>query len=274
MANKADLVDALQGIHTVLSFINQPPAASLEDYAQKNLIDACVAAGVKRFAPSDVAKDDLPFWGGKSVIQAYLEHINQNEKSINADQQVLEYTLFQPGLFLEYLASPLKTAKYVNPLDTFIDFQNRRAILVEGYEHAILTVTSVSDIAGVVTKAVDLEGEWPALGGIRGNRLTVSEIIALGEKIRGQPFAIEKVTLEDLEAGHLNTSWSLGRRHASFTDPRADELAAVLKTVLVGTLLSCAKGAWDVSDAFNRLLPDYEFTRAEDFLSAAWQGRP
>jgi hypothetical protein len=87
---------------------------------------------------------------------------------------------------MEYLASPHKTAKYVTPLDTFVDFQNRRAVVVEGHEDAILTLTAAHDIAGVVAAAVDLETEWPEVGGIRGNRVTVSQIIRLGEKIRGE----------------------------------------------------------------------------------------
>lgn len=185
--------------------------------------------------------------------------------------QVLEYTLIQPGLFLDYLASPHKTAKYVTPLDTFIDFQNRRAIIVEGHEHAILTLTSVHDIATVIAEALDLDSEWPILGGIRGNRVTVSQIIVTGEKLRG-PFTIEKVRLEDLEAGELKTSWTLGKRHPSFTDNQAAQLAQMLKMVLIGTLVSCAKGAWDVSDAFNQLLPAHEFVQIEEFLAGVWGG--
>jgi len=267
--DKDELVSALQGIHTVLSFTNQQDADGVNN-AQKNLIDACIAAGVSRFAPSEygsAGKDDLPFWAGKKVIQEYLEKVNEKGK-------VLEYTLFQPGLFLDYLASPHKTAKYVTPLDTFIDFQNRRAIVVEGHEDAIMTLTTVQDIAGVVAGAVDLNGEWPKLGGIRGNRVTVSQILKVGEKVRGHPFTIDKVKLEDLEAGVLRTSWTLGKRHPSFTDDQAEALAVVLKTVLIGTLLSSAKGAWDVSDAFNKLLPSYEFTRIENFLANVWEGKP
>jgi len=48
----------------------------------------------------------------------------------------------------------------------------------------------------------------------------------------------------------------------------------MLKTVLIGTLLSCAKGAWDVSDALNQLLPNYKFTQIEEFLSEVWEGKP
>jgi uncharacterized protein YbjT (DUF2867 family) len=53
--DKNNLVEALRGIHTVLSFVNQPPA-DYENNSQKNLIDASIAAGVKRFAPSEYGR--------------------------------------------------------------------------------------------------------------------------------------------------------------------------------------------------------------------------
>ena len=49
--DKGDLTKHLQGVDTVLSFIlehNDP-----EGTVQKNLVDASVAAGVRRFAPSE-----------------------------------------------------------------------------------------------------------------------------------------------------------------------------------------------------------------------------
>lgn len=65
------------------------------------------------------------------------------------------------------------------------DFQNRRAIVVEGHEDAIMTLTTVQDLAETVAKAVDYEGEWPVHGGIQGNRFSASEIISIGERVRG-----------------------------------------------------------------------------------------
>ena len=100
--------------------------------------------------------------------------------------QVLEYTLFQPGLFLDYLAFPHRTAKYITPLNTFFDFQNRRAIVVQGHEHAVMSLTAVRDIAAIVACAVDYEGEWPKIGGIRGNRVTISQILEIGKRVRGE----------------------------------------------------------------------------------------
>jgi hypothetical protein len=48
------LTAALQGIHTVLSFIQL--LSDPEQTAQKNLIDAAISAGVKRFAPSEYGR--------------------------------------------------------------------------------------------------------------------------------------------------------------------------------------------------------------------------
>jgi len=175
-----------------------------------------------------------------------------------------------------------------------IDYQNRRAIVVEGYD-AVMTLTTARDLAAVVARAVDLDGEWPVIGGISGNRLAVSQILKFGEKVRGMPpynpihtlgggdrviytkivggpFTIDKVNLEDLENGNLQASWALETRHPSFTGNK--DVASVLKTVLIGTLLSSAKGAWAASDEFNQLLPDYKFTQIEDFLAKVWEGKP
>lgn len=88
-------------------------------------------------------------------------------------------------MFLDYLASPYKTARHVDPLDTVFDFQNRRAIAIDGHEDAIVTLTTVADLASVVARAVDYDGQWPEIGGIRGNRVTFSQVIKIGEKIRG-----------------------------------------------------------------------------------------
>ena len=170
-----------------------------------------------------------------------------------------------------------------------INFQNQRAIVVDGYD-AIMTFTTVKDLAAVVVLAIDLAGEWPMIGGIRGNRVPVSAVLKIGEKVRGlsypihqekvlncsqrftgRTFAIEKVKLADLEKGILTASWTLEASHPSVTE---DQVEKMLKTVLIGTLLSSAKGAWDVSDEMNQLLPAFKFTQIEDFLTEVWEGKP
>jgi nucleoside-diphosphate-sugar epimerase len=201
--------------------------------------------------------------------------------------KVIEYTLFQPGLFLDYLAFPYKTAAHLTPLNTMVDFQNRRAIIVEDHD-AIMTFTTVKDLAAVVARAIDYDGEWPTIGGISGNRIPISQIIKIAEKVRGlfylirhyssyshgfagHPLVIEQVKMEDLENGDLKTSWSFETSHPSLSKEQAESM---MKGVLIGMLSSSVKGAWDVSDDFNRLFSDYKFTQIEEFLAKVWKGKP
>lgn len=104
---------------------------------------------------------------------------------MNKNGKVLEYTLFQPGLFLDYLAYPHKTAKYVTPLQTVFDFENCRALIVDGHEDAVMTFTSAKDLAGIVAQAVDYDGEWPRVWGIQGNKTTPAQLLEIGARVRG-----------------------------------------------------------------------------------------
>ena len=80
-------------------------------------------------------------------------------------KKVLEYSLFQPGLFVNYLAHPHKTSKYLLPIATPVDFDRRRALILDGSENVRMTLTTVQDLANIVTAAVEYEGEWPIVGG-------------------------------------------------------------------------------------------------------------
>lgn len=79
------------------------------------------------------------------------------------------------------------------------------------------------------------------------------------------------VRLADLEKGVLTASWKLEASHPSVP---ADQIEKMQKNVLIGTLLGGVKGAWDVSDEMNNLLPDLKFTQLEAFLTEVWTGKP
>lgn len=82
---------------------------------------------------------------------------------------------------------------------------------------------------------------------------------------------MDKVKIEDLELGTLESSWSLKAVHHAVDENQA---MALVKAVSIGILLSSSKGAWDVSDEWNQLLPDYKFNSVEEFLGKVWSGRP
>ena len=142
----------------------------------------------------------MPWYAGKGEIRDYLTEVNKHEKvmrehphpvlprstiSLTTRHQVLEYCLFQPGLFTNYFTYPYESAKHFRPFETQIDFNNRRAIIVDGGVDDRITLTTAQDFANVVALAVDYEGEWPVVGGIKGTDITIGQLLAVGEKIRG-----------------------------------------------------------------------------------------
>lgn len=52
--DRGGLMEVLRGVHTVLSFIQL--LSDPDQQAQRTLIDASIAAGVKRFAPSEYGR--------------------------------------------------------------------------------------------------------------------------------------------------------------------------------------------------------------------------
>lgn len=162
----------------------------------------------------------------------------------------------------------------------------------DGCDHVKITLTAVQDLANIVVKAVEYEDEWPVIGGIKGCELSIAQIIRLAEDIRGKcfvsyfpsvlslsltfdeiggPVIVEKLKVDDLKAGIVKSTWLPKVIHAAIPPEQADALAG---TLLAGMTLGISVGALNVSDEWNRLLPDYKFIQTHQFLSKAWQGKP
>lgn len=260
--DKGQLADALRGVHTVLSFIVVQQDSG--NVSQKTLVDACVDAGVTRFAPSEWAGAStvgLPWYAGKTAIEGYL-------KEINRERKVLEFCCFRPGMFMNYLAYPVKTTKYAEIWGIHVDMKQCRAIILSDLANpGIFGVTTVEDVAEVVAKAVDYQGEWPEIGGIRGAEVSIDQLIQLGEQIRGRPFTVEKIKSVHARTGRLPTSWYPEMGHSTVPNELKESAA---KTFTAKTILSIYQGSWRVSDEWNKLLPDHRFMGVEEFLRRWW----
>ncbi|KAK3390029.1 hypothetical protein B0H63DRAFT_428580 [Podospora didyma] len=262
-ADQTAVVKAIQGVHTLLSFI--VAHLDVDCIAQKTLIHAAIEAGVKRFAPSEWGPSDIStfdWYAGKQVIRDYL-------KELNKDKKVLEYTLFQPGMLLDFLSAPFKSSKHIRPTELNFDFVNLRAIVVDP-ANEVITFTRAHDIGVAVAGAIDYEGEWPIIGGIHGETVTTAKLLSLVEKIKGKPWDVEVVKVEDLEAGELKTSWL---PHFSQPYLTPEEALAFSKGLVIKILLGNIKAAWVVSDEWNQLLPHFKPTQLEEFLVEHWTGK-
>ncbi|KAG9945399.1 NAD(P)-binding protein, partial [Aureobasidium melanogenum] len=261
--SQAQLMHALKGVHTLLSFVTEQedPDSPL----QKNLIKAAIEVGVKRFAPNEWATSGIVSWYSyKSETRRYLQELNK-------EHQVIEYTLFQCGLFLNYLTSPYKSAKHLRQMQTPFDYHQGRCIIAEGGNDSRITFTTVQDLAQVVARAIDYEHPWPVVGGISGVEMSLKQMIELGEKIRGKPFKIEEMSIDELKDGTWRSSWSPKIDHPAMPPQENDEIS---RFMVAEILRGISAGDFLCSDEWNKLLPDFEFTQAEEFLNSAWDGKP
>ncbi|GME23603.1 hypothetical protein BKCO1_1000043 [Neofusicoccum parvum] len=269
-SDKYSLADILRGIDVVLCFFSgSNPYGVVRN--QKNLIDASIQAGVKRFAPSEWACRDnrsIPHYAFKNEIREYLDEANSG-RILTGSNKRLEYTLFQPGLLTNYFGYPHSTSIHLSMTPWFVDFENRRAIIV-GDGNYPLSLTTVQDLGEVVATALDHKGTWPIDGGCRGTQMTVAELIELGRKLRGS-MTVESVSMEDLRVGKLKTTWFPLLNHPGVPEEYKE---IVSRNVMISFVRSAAERSWSVSDEWNRLLPHYRFTAAEDYLREVWEGKP
>ncbi|KIL93742.1 hypothetical protein FAVG1_02303 [Fusarium avenaceum] len=209
-----------------------------EGAAQKRLIDAALDAGVKRYAASEWSigmkleeiRDAVPWYASKLGIRTYLQELNREEKVL----QVLEYTLFHPGLFMNYLGYPHQTTKHLTLFPVIFDFEDMRAIASRNHLQSKVTYTAVEDIVAVVARAVEYEGEWPTVGGIVGSEVTVAKLMELGEQVRGKSWTMEWVEEDDLQAGVLKTNWLPPLPDQTMADFPKDQHEAFKRDVVIG----------------------------------------
>jgi hypothetical protein len=68
----------------------------------------------------------------------------------------------------------------------------------------------------------------------------------------------------------VKSSWLPKIDHPSLTPEEIETQAA---TMTAGIVLGLSAGSFSVSDEWNKLIPDFEFTKAEDFLAEFWRGK-
>ncbi|KAI4610838.1 hypothetical protein J4E80_007867 [Alternaria sp. BMP 0032] len=260
------LTTALQGFHTLLSFF--VVHLDTDNVAQKNLIHAAIAAGISRFAPSEWGIANyagVPSYDNKDYIRKYLEDLDAK-----GELGSMQYCLFQPSIFMDYFAHPYPLERDLYTWPFFLDFENRRAMVLDHGNQPIV-ITAIQDDCEILARALDDTRPWPKIGGIRGCRTSINEILALGKKIRGGDWLVEYVKSEDLAKGELKASWLPLISHPTVTDEVREGFS---KAFVIMFFEAIRRGAWDVSDEFNQRFPEYKFMSAEEYLSRAWEGQP
>lgn len=183
-SNASDLRYKLAGVDTVISTIN--------GNAQLALIDAAVAAHVRRFVPSE-------FEGSPTARSVNDVFDSGRRAALNRlylyESRGMKFTVFTCGLFYERFgpggmrASQIGLRSAIGGEGQYImDFRNAKA-MIPYYNSAgqpvYVCMTSARDVARFVVAALDLSS-WPRELRMKGDRMTVSELVSTGETLRGE----------------------------------------------------------------------------------------
>lgn len=95
----------------------------------------------------------------------------------------LEYIRLSIGFFSDYWGMP-HIKSNLKPFHWFLDIQKGIAV-VPGTGDEKFTVTYSVDLAHVIVRLLDVDDRWPERGFLSGSDISINDLIASAEKIRG-----------------------------------------------------------------------------------------
>jgi len=181
--SQSDLKFKLAGVDTVISTVSGA--------AQLALIDAAAAVHVRRFVPSE-------FEGSPSVRPLNDVLDNGRRAAIirlaQLESSGMRFTVFTCGIFYERFAPGGMAASQIglrSPIGqegTYImDFRRMKARFPyynSTGQPLYVCMMSARDVARFLVAALDLPS-WPREFRLRGERMSVSDIVAIGQQVRG-----------------------------------------------------------------------------------------
>ncbi|KAI5854022.1 hypothetical protein BZA05DRAFT_444280 [Tricharina praecox] len=191
------LSTALKGMDTLISTVTNTSA-------QLALIDACLTARVRRFAPAE--------FEGLLECRPLACPPSRNRFDVLArlreEKHRLDSTVFVCGLLMERfspgglvgsgICSPRGHLKGEGEL--LLDFRAARAWIPAGETRACFV--AARDLAAFVVAALEAR-EWPEQWRCCGERLTMEELVRIAEEVRGRQFEITETMWEDLNDLHF-----------------------------------------------------------------------
>ncbi|KAK3325219.1 hypothetical protein B0H66DRAFT_114412 [Apodospora peruviana] len=216
--NVEELRYTLQGVDLLISTIS--------NNEQLNLIDAARRARVRVFVPSEF-EGDLSHRPANDPLdrgsQAALDLLDRWSQSRN---HPMRYTVFSCGLFMERFGpSGIQTynigggSGLAGPSDYLVNIEDATAEIVEFNAQgrpAQVALTSVYDVALFIAAAIELgPTNWPREFRMRGDHMSVRDVVATCSTVRGVPFSLVTQSYQDAEAlaeeSHHTGDW--GRWH-------------------------------------------------------------
>jgi len=176
----AQLVEAFKGIDVVISAISM-----MGMHEQYKFIDACVAAKVKRYIPTEYGLDDLPDWLVELRPMFRIKH-DVRDYLVSKEKEGLDWTCIICNVFFE-----------MGVKSGFFQFfwPDKKAVLIDGGETKWVA-TTLDTVALAVVKAIEKdEATRNKLLLIQDFRTSQKEILEAIEEKTGK-WNVENVSYE------------------------------------------------------------------------------
>jgi nucleoside-diphosphate-sugar epimerase len=263
------LTASLSGIHTVISAL-LIPSEKMVDY-QLNLLNASIAAGVRRFAPSEFALSQEVH---KQVDIDYAKIVVWDAVRAAVKRGDIDAAAFPCGMFMNYLAVGTSTD---------VAGERRRKRALAGFSEGALmfhprpapgeggtpwvevpltpdgdfpdiTMTDIRDIGRFVVAALGLEEPWGGRElGMAGETRNLRDIIGIMQEVLGEEVEVRTVTREELQK-------------------RLDALdqSDILPRIDVQYTMACGQGGSVIKGVLNELCPEVKPVSIREFMEEAW----
>lgn len=253
----ASLHVALTSVDTVISTVSSSP--------QLALIDSCLSAHVRRFAPAEF--EGVPY--ERPVIEQSRDKINTLHRLHEVSHR-LQSTVFCCGVFYEWfapgglLASGVSTGSAV-PVPGFgaegaflLDMRRGKAripALTEAGEDVYACFTAAGDAARFVARCLEIR-DWPGQLRMCGERLKLVDIVAVAESVLGRSLDVTYTTGEELQDALLD----------------AEEAQAPEEAIRFEALIAIQRGEFDFCvPNVNEIFPDVEPVGLKSWLQGVWK---
>ncbi|OHW90185.1 NmrA-like family protein [Colletotrichum incanum] len=174
----------------------------------------------------------------------------------------LEYTRVVNGFFLDYYGMPhYKT--HLQPWINFVNLEKKWAV-IPGDGSAKANFITSQDMARYISRLMDLS-KWSKVSSIVAETLSISELLALAEEIRGSRFRVAYDELETLKSGKI--SFASEFPEFDLSREESEELFAKVHYYAgIGRFLVPAE------DTLNSKFPEIIPKTAAQVIKESWEG--
>jgi hypothetical protein len=260
------LTTSLTGIHAVISALLIPSEKMIE--YQLNLLNASIAAGVTRFAPSEFALSQEVH---KQVDIDYAKIVVWDAVRAAVQRGDIDAAAFPCGMFMNYLAVGFAEG----------ESERRRKRALAGFSEGALmfhpspgegggpwvevplteegsfpdvTMTDIRDIGKFIVAALGIEEPWGGRElGMAGETRNMMETITIMQEVLVEDVEVRTITRKELQQ-------------------RLDGLGQsdILPRIDVQYAMACGRGGSVVEGVLNRLCPEVKPVTVREFMEEAW----